>query len=154
MAVFRYEDASGNLANVIDDNASLANGSRAAGDLDNSTDRNFWAVPKLTVQYDAGPPIAGDDIAELFVIPGDGAASEEFAEGGDAGLGTDDDPQRAFYVGTFISVNPSTTVDEVLMLPPLNLYPAGNRFVVKNVSGQAFDATWQLDVLPYKTESN
>ena len=147
-----YNDPSGNLTNVIDDNATLATATRAAGDFNNQTNGDFWCIPKLTVQYDGGPPAADDDIAELFIIPGDAEASEEFAEGGDAALGTDDDPQRVFYVGTFVAVNPSLTVDEVLMLPPILLYPHGNRFVLLNISGQTFDLTWQLDFLPYRTE--
>ena len=148
---FRLEDPSAALDNAIDDNATLANGVRSAGDYDNSTSGFFWTIPKLTVQYDGGPPSAGDDIADLFIIPGDAAGSEVYAEGGDAGLGTDDDPQAVFYVGTFVAVNPSLTVDEVLMLPPVPLYPHGNRFVLKNTSAQTFDATWQLDHLPYRT---
>lgn len=145
-----YNDPSGNLANVIDDNATLATATRAAGDYDNSANGYLWGILKLTVQYDGGPPSVGDDIADIWIIPGDAAGTEKFAEGGDAGLGTDDDPQDCFHVGTMRSVNPSLTVNEVLMLPPVRLYPHGNRVVLKNVSGQTFDATWQLDLLPYR----
>lgn len=138
---------------VIDDNATLANGSRAAGDYDNSTELDMEAVAYLTVQYDSGPPSAGDNIAELYNLPGDGAGTEVFPEGGDAGLGTDDDPQAIYLVGVFSSINPSLTVDEVLGSLPFRLYPDTNRFVLKNTSGQTFDATWQLDIKPNKYQS-
>lgn len=154
MADFRFKDPSNNSTVVIDDNASLSDGSRAAADYDNSTSLDFWYIPFLTVQYDGGPPSAGDDIAELFILPGDADDSEAFPNGGDAGLGTDDDPQRVFFVGTFVSVTPSTTVDEILALPPIQLYPHGNRFVLKNVSGQTLDSTWQLEITPFKTQTS
>ncbi len=137
---------------VIDDNATLADGVRAAGDYDNGTALDLEAVAYLTVQYDTGPPDAGDIVAELYVLPGDGAGSEVFPDGGDAGLGTDDDPQAVFLVAALESINPSTTVDEVLASLPFPLYTDGNRFVIKNTAGQTFDATWQLDIKPAKRQ--
>lgn len=138
---------------VIDDNATLADTARAAGDYDNGTELDLEAVAYLTVQYDTGPPSAGSKIAELYVLPGDGAGTEVFPDGGDAGLGTDDDPQAIFLVGVFTSINPSTSVNEILASLPFRLYPDGNRFVLKNVSGQTFDSTWQLDIKPIKLQS-
>ena len=142
------------LQNVIDDNASLADGSRAAGDYDNSDSArlDLEAVAYLTVQYDGGPPAAGDIVAELYLLPGDGETTEVFPDGGDAGLGTDDTPQAQYLVASFESINPSTSVDEVLGSLPFRLYPDGNRFVLLNTSGQTFDLTWQLDIKPYKRQ--
>ena len=135
--------------NVIDDNAALTNGLRAAGDFDNDTNKDLFCNVFLIVQYDAGPPTAGDKIAELYVLPGDDAATQVFPDGGDAGLGTDDTPQAIFLAGVFESINPSTTVNEELALPGVALYHSGNRFVLLNTSGQTFDLTWQLDIVPY-----
>ena len=137
---------------VIDDNATLANAARAAGDYDNGTELDLEAVAYLTVQYDGGPPTAGDIVAELYVLPGDGAGTEVFPDGGDAGIGTDDTPQAMFLVAVFESVNPSTTVDETLASLPFPMYPDGNRFVILNSSGETFDATWQLDIKPMKRQ--
>jgi len=154
MADLRYKDASGAPTSVIDDNATLADGARAAGDYDNSANLDLFCVPYLTVQYDGGPPTANTKVAELYLLPGNADGTEKFPEGGDAGLGTDDDPQACFLVGSFESINPSLTVDEVLALPPVRLYPHGNRFVLKNTSGQTFDLTWQLEIMRFKYESN
>ena len=136
---------------VIDDGASLTDGSRAAGDYDNSTELDLEAIAYLTVQFDGGPPTAGDRVADLYILPGDGAGTEVFPDGGDAGLGTDDTPQARWYVGSFETVNPSTTVDETLAIP-VPLYPDGNRFVLLNTSGQTMDSTWQLDIKPIKRQ--
>ncbi len=141
------------LQNVIDDDASLSSGSRAAGDYDNGTELDLEAVAYLTVQFDGSAPNVGDTIAHLYNLPGDGAGTEVFPDGGDAALGTDDDPQSIFLVATFVTVNPSTSADEVLASLPFRLYPDGNRFVLKDVSGQTFDSTWQLDIKPSKLQS-
>jgi len=137
---------------VIDDGTTLANAARAAGDYDNGTALDLWCNIYLTVQYDATAPTAGDIVATLWILPGDGAGTEVFPDGGDAGLGTDDDPQGIFFVGSFECVNPSITVDEVLGIPNVQLHPDGNRFVLRNDSGQTFDLTWQLDIKPVKTQ--
>ena len=134
---------------VINDNATLANGVRAAADYDNDTNKDLWCNVFLTVQWNTTPPTAGDKIGELYIIPGDDAGTEKFPEGGDAGLGTDDTPQRIFLVGVFQSINPSLTVDEILSLTNIPLYHSGNRFVFLNTSGQEMDLTWQLDIVPY-----
>lgn len=136
---------------VIDDNATLGTAARAAGDYDNGTELDLFAVAYLTNQYDATAPSAGDTAAYLYNLPGDGdVTTEVYPEGGDAAIGTDDDPQAIFLVATLVTVNPSITVDEVLASLPFQLYPDGNRFVLKNVSGQTFDLTWQLDIKPFK----
>jgi len=132
------------LTKVIDDDSTLADGTR--------TERDLECDVYLQVQYDSGPPSVDDEIAQLWVMPGDGEASEVFPEGGDAGLGTDDDPQNLFYIGSFTSVNPSLTVNEILCIPDVPLRPHGNRFVLKNVSGQTFDSTWELRIKPRKFE--
>lgn len=144
--------ADSSLATLIDDDATLADAARAAGDYDNGTELDMWMNVYLTVQYDGGPPSAGDMVADLYVLPGDGEGSEVFPDGGDAGLGTDDTPQAIFYVGSFESINPSTSVDETLCIPNVQLHPDGNRFVILNTSGQTFDATWILKGKPVKTQ--
>lgn len=138
---------------VINDDATLATTVRAAGDYDNGTELDLEAVAYLTVQWDGTAPTTGDSVAELYNLPGDGAVTEVFPEGGDAAIGTDDDPQGIYLVATLVSVNPSLTVDEVLGTLPFRLYPDGNRFVLKNISGQTFDSTWQLDIKPSKLQS-
>ncbi len=134
---------------VIDTGVALANGVRDAADFDNDTNKDLWCNVFLTVQFDTTAPTAGDKIAELYIIPGDDAGTEKFPEGGDASLGTDDTPQVIFLVGVFETINPSITVDETLALSGIALYHSGNRFVIKNVSGQQFDLTYQLDIVPY-----
>lgn len=141
------------LAVVIDDNAALTNGTRAAGDYDNATELDMFCEAYLQVQYDAGPPAAGTRVADLYVLPGDGAGTQLYPDGGDAGLGQDDDPQADFFVGSFVSINPSLTVNELLGLPRIPLYGHGNRFVLKNTSGQTFDSTWELRIKPSKTQT-
>lgn len=136
------------LVNVIDDNATLADEDRAAGDYDNSSGFDLCIV-KLTVHFDTTAPSIGKRIADLYVVPGDGESTEQFAQGGDAGLGTDVTPQRALLVGAFETRSPSTTTDEILMLTPWPLYPHGNRFVLVNTSGQVFNLAWQLDIVVF-----
>lgn len=140
------------LVTLIDDDAALANNARAAGDLDNDTELDLGILYFLQVQYDGGPPSAGTKVAELYNLPGDGEASETFPDGGDAGLGTNDTPQQIFYVAAFESINPSTSVNEVLGASG-SLWPHGNRHVILNTSGQQFDSTWQLTGKPWKLQS-
>jgi len=141
------------LATVIDDDAVLGNGARAAADYDNSAELDFSGVFYLTVQWNTTAPSANIAVAELYVLPGDGEGTEVFPEGGDAGLGTDDDPQACFLVHTFETINPSITVDETIGSPEVELYGDGNRVVLKNISGQEFDLTWILKLKPAKTQS-
>lgn len=138
-------------ATVINKDATLDDGVRAAADLDNSTHKDNFCDAYLTVQWNTTAPSAGDKIAELFVIFSDGEVSPAFPEGGDGTVGTDDTPQRRHFVGAFESINPSLTVDEELLIQGIDLRPvAGCRFVLLNTSGQQFDLTWQLDVVGYK----
>lgn len=138
----------GALATVIDKDAALTDGSRAAGDYDNGTNLFPICDAYLTNQYDSTAPTAGDLVAELYLLRGDGETSEAFPEGGDGTVGDDVDPQGATLVGTFDTVQPSTSVDEVLIAEDILLGVGNNRFVLKNVSGQQFDSTWQLDIKP------
>ena len=141
------------LQTVINDNASLADGVRSAADYDNGTELDIWCIPYIELQWDTTAPTAGDLIADLYVLPGDNAGTPDYPEGGDAGLGTDDTPQAIFKVGSFESVNPSITVNEILALRPILLYPHINRFVLLNTSGQTFDLTWELRCVMYKMQS-
>jgi len=139
---------------VIDDNASLATTVRAAADYDNSAKLDLGCDVYLQVQYDTTAPSAGDKVAELYILPGDGEGTEVFPEGGDAaGLGTDITPQAILLVGTFESRVPSLTVNEILCIPGVPLYGHTNRFVILNTSLQIFDSTWQLSIKPYKLQS-
>lgn len=139
------------LTNVIDDNAALADGARAAGDYDNTSllDLEAWAI--ITVQYDTTTPTAGDLIGELYLIPGEDDTTPTYPDGGDAGLGTDDTPQAIFLIGVFESINPSLAANEFLATRVFDLYP-NNRFIVLNTSGASYDATWQLDIVPMKRQ--
>lgn len=139
------------VATVINDDATLGEGVRAAGDYDNETEKDLWGVAYLDVQWDGTAPAAGTIVAELWVLPEDG--NSVYPEGGDSALGTDDDPQPEFWVGKFTSINPSITVDEIMACVVPVLY-GNNRFVLKNISGQTFDSTWELRFKPFKNESS
>ena len=136
----------GSLATPIDKNALLTDGSRAAGDYNNGTNLHVLCDAYLTVQFDTTAPSAGDIIAELYVLHGDGEASEVFPEGGDGAVGADVDPQKPNLVGVFETRSPSITVDEELIVNDIPLGIGNDRFVLKNISGQQFDLTWQLDI--------
>ena len=138
------------LQTVIDKNATLTDGSRAAGDYDNSSAQDNEGIAYLELQFDTGPPSAGAVIASMWLLPGDGEVSESFPEGGDGTVGTDDDPQPSFLIAVFTTINPSTSVNEVAGSLPFYLYPATNRFVIRNDSGQTYDATWELRIKPYR----
>lgn len=140
------------LSTVINKDATLADAARAAGDYDNSSELDTHAEAYLTVQFDTGPPSAGATIADLYLLPGDGAGTEVFPEGGDGTVGDDVTPQQALYVGSFETRQPSITVDEVLCVPNIPLYGHTNRFVLMNTSGQTFDSTWQLTIKPSKAQ--
>ena len=141
------------LTVVIDDGTTLANDVRAAADYDNSVKLDLSCDIYLQVQYDTTAPSVGDRVAEVYILPGDGAGTEVFPEGGDADLGTDIDPQAILLVGTLESRRPSLTVNEILSIPGVPLYGHTNRFVIKNVSLQIFDSTWQLSIKPSKLQS-
>lgn len=141
------------IQTVIDKDVLLTDGSRAAADLDNGTNKDNFCDAYLTVQFDTTAPAAGDKIAELYVLYGDGEASEVFPEGGDGTVGADVDPQKILLVGVFETRSPSITVDEELKIPGIPLRPTNNRFVLKNVSGQQFDLTYIVKVIAYKWSS-
>lgn len=140
-------------AAVINKDATLNDGVRAAVDLDNATDKDNFGDFFLTVQWNTTAPAANTIIGELYVLPGDGAGTEKFPEGGDGTVGSDDTPQKQFMVGTFESINPSLTVDETLEIKGVELRPVGNRVVLINTSGEQFDLTYQLDYVGYKWSS-
>lgn len=130
---------------VINTDAALADGDRVAADYDNSTALALVANFELVVEYDTTAPAAGKLVAELWIIPGDGESTEHFAEGGDGTTGTDFDPQQEFFIRGFVAVNPSNSAPESLGLKNVELpSPHTNRIVLKNVSGQQFDSTWEL----------
>jgi hypothetical protein len=87
-------------------------------------------------------PSAGDKIADVYMLIGDGEASESIPTGGDGTTGADVTPQAENWVGALYSVNPSTSVDEVLSIPGVRLGPGTNRLVLLNGSGQSFALGW------------
>ena len=135
--------------NVIDDGTTLADTVRAAADYDNNSNKDLSCNVFITVQWNTTAPADGVKFAQLYIIPGDGAATEVFAVGGDAGLGVDVTPQKILLVGVVEAVSASITVDREYTIPGVPLYHSGNRFVLLNTSGFEFDATWQLDIVPY-----
>lgn len=139
------------VATVINKDAALADGARAAGDYDNSTELDLSCTAYLDASYGTAPS-AGTIVAELYLLPGDGAATEVFPEGGDGTVGNAVDPQGGLLVGVFESRNPGTSTNEILALNAIPLSPHTNRFVVKNVAGQQFDADWELRISPEKTQ--
>ena len=136
----------GSWKTAIDKDAVLTNGSRAAGDVANASDLHVLCDAYLTVQYDTGPPTAGASIAELYVLRGNGEVSQVWPVGGDGTVGNDVDPQATTLVGIFESRQPSLTVNEILIIEDIPLGIGTDRFVVKNISGNTFDQTWQLDI--------
>lgn len=138
---------------VINDDLLLVDGDWAAGDYANGTNLDPFANLYLKVQWNTTAPAAGLNVANVYLLPGDGEGSEAFPEGGDAGIGSDFIPQKIFLVGTFETIDPSITVDEILGTPSISLYDAGNRFILENVSGQEFDLTWELAIVPYGFKS-
>lgn len=138
------------LATVISGGSSLANGNRAAGDYDNSTELDLFCDVFLTGLTFASAPAAGTSVVELYLLPGDGEASESFPEGGDGTVGDDVTPQRALLVGSFETVQPSTTEAEVLCIPNVMLHPHGNRFVIRNFSGQSINSGYAIKIKPRK----
>ena len=139
-------------ATVIDDNATLASSARAAADYDNSTNKATHGDLYLTVQWNTTPPTTLDLVAELFLLKGDGSGL--IADGGDAGLGTDDTPVAVHSLGHFQSLNPSITVDETMAIYDVELTSSSeNRFVLLNTSGQEFDLTWILQIVPHHLQT-
>ena len=138
---------------VINKNATLATGSRAAGDYDNSTNNSLVCNALIKVQWNTTAPADGVFIANLWVLPGDGAGTEKFPIGGDGTVGTDFEPSNQLFVGAFECVDASITLDREYMVRDIRLTPHTNRFVLLNTSGFEFDLTWQLDLLPYKIQS-
>jgi len=152
MADLKLKEGAGTKI-VINKDAALANGSRAAADYDNSTDLDPICDAILRVHYDTSAPAVGDSVAELYVLPSDGAATEVFPQGGDGTVGSNVDPQKTLMVGVFESRSPTTTTDEVLAIQAISLRPKSSRFVIKNISGKQFNLTWQLDIRPFRGQS-
>lgn len=142
------------LQTIIANGAALTNNSRKAADYDNGAELDLGCDVYLTdLSYSATPPAAGDAVAELYLLPGDGEATEVFPEGGDGTVGDNVDPQKIFLVGVFETRQPSDTVVEVLALPGIPLYGKGNRFIIKNIGGDTWDANWDLKIKPYKLQT-
>jgi len=130
----------GGLITVITGGAALATGTAATGDYSNSTNLYPIADLFLRVAYGALPTV-GTAIAELYALPGDGGGPDVFPAGGTAL-----DPQKTLLVGVFETRAPSLTVDEILVIQAVPLRPTSTRFILKNISGQAFNTSYLLDL--------
>lgn len=133
---------------IMDTNATLSDPGRKAVAYNNSNGDQY-ADFFLDVEYETSLPTAGAIVGELFLLPGDGAGTEEFAEGGDGTVGSNVDPQKIHQVGFFETRNPSLTVIETLVIAAVQLYPANGRIVIKNVAGRPYGALWELRIRPY-----
>lgn len=90
---------------ILDTDAVLVDGSRAAANYDNSIELDFLADFLLFVVYDTTAPSVGVLVAELYGLSGNGATPEMFPTGGDGIVGKDVNPQSGI-VGTFRAKNP------------------------------------------------
>lgn len=152
MANLAYQDGTAQTV-VIDKNAALTDGSRAAGDYDNSSNGDLYADFFLVVQFDTTAPSAGETIAELYVLHADDSGTPAYPQGGDGTVGSNVDPQRTLMAGVFETRSPSISTDEVLLVSGVPISPRNMRVVIKNVSGQQFDLTWELRMKPYRLQT-
>jgi hypothetical protein len=137
--------------NISDFPSTVADGTRVAGDYDNSVNKDTFCDAYLSVEFDTGIPTAGDLIGELYVLYSDGELSPDiFPEGGDGTVGNDVDPQSNTQVGVFETRVPSLTVVEELIVRGIELRPTTCRFVFKNISSQTIGTLSELYIIPYK----
>ena len=131
---------------------SLASNTRAFYDVPNdgslSPDGDTEATPFIEFQFSTGPPAADLAMVSCWHLRGTGEVTERFAEGGDGTGGTADiDPQAVHFIGAFSLSDPSTSGLRVASLAPIRLASQGNRFVLKNVSGNTIAAGWNFGML-------
>ncbi len=139
--------------------ADVTNGSRRAFDYANSTNKHLLAHLLIEgIQYLTTAPTAGTIVAEVYVLPGDGQGSETFPggggrNGGDTGdVGQDRDPQPIWLAAVVTCINPSTAADDDPLGCIVPIFPGTNRIVIKNVSGQTWDAdpdNITVEVVPF-----
>ncbi len=104
----------GTLARVINADATLANGARKVGELNNAANKHLFCNAYLLIPYDTTAPSAGDKVAELYILADDGGVAASgvsgplFPQGGDGTLGGDRDPQAVHLVAPFEARNPTT----------------------------------------------
>lgn len=128
---------------------ALASGARRAADYSNASNLAIWCDLYWEGQFNTAAPAVGDRIADIYLLPGDGEATEGFPEGGDGTVGSDDNPQALFRKGTLESINPSITVDERLCVGGILLHGGTNRFVLQNTDDQTMDMT-EVYIIPYR----
>lgn len=154
MAEVRYVKEG--LVTLWDTDATLADGSRKAADLDNAAaaqDESTFIDFFLTYSTDTTALTAGDTVGELYLLPSTDEATARFPTGGDGTVGTDADPQGAFLVGTFEARNPGTDAStEIVALGGAALFQGENRVVFKNTSGQTISVEWQMEAKIYKMD--
>lgn len=142
MADFELEK--GTLATPIDTGSSLGNGDNTSAvwnNSDNVTFVNAW----LRVYFDTTAPSPGALIAELWYLPSDGEGTPDYPE-----TDATDNAQAALKVGVFETINPSLSTAESLVIRRIAVEPGNGTWLIHNISGQTFNSTWQLDLVPYK----
>lgn len=132
--------------------ASLADAARKGAAFANGTNKDIYGDLFLSLKYDTSAPAAGTKVAEVYLLPGNGDATELFPEGGDGTVGSNVDPQKVLLVGALESRNPSTTVNEVLTVPGVVLPPGNSRIVLKNTSGKTINSNYALTLKPYEPQ--
>ena len=136
--------------NIISSGELITDGNRRVGDYDNNGRTNDVFIPILSLRFDSSVVASGSSVVDLYQIPGSGTGisneSYPFAGGGDGIIGENIDPSASMFVGSFNTIKPSATEVEFLALPEITLYPDGNRFIIKNISGQTFHGETQFDI--------
>jgi hypothetical protein len=139
---------------IAEGDGDIASAARKAVDYDNRISgsqitANHGGYVFASIRYTNITGIAGTEVLELFIMPGNGQDPEVFPEGGDASLGSNFDPQDIWSVGSFQSVTPSTTETEVLALW-VDLPPGNCRFVFKNLTANAFHEDTKAEILGHR----
>jgi len=120
----------GETLNALANNAHAV--SNATGDFPNRTNLDLFGDFELLVDI-AVSVTAGKEVAQLWVLPK--VDNSNFPSGGAAGDNVD--PQASLLIGSFVWVI-TGTADNRLPLVGIRLPPHDLRFVLKNVSAQAF----------------
>jgi len=124
---------------------SLANGGRVlSAAWNNDIELDILADVELVVGFAVAPAVGA--LIELYLLP---SVDDVNYPVGD----TSNDPQAVLRVG-FFEVRIAQTGVQLLAIPRILLCPRNQKFLVKNVAGQAFAATSNtLKIKPYKYQS-
>lgn len=121
-----------------------------SAEYDNSSALDMFADFQLALQWDSVLTgiQEGTRVADLYLIAAlDGT---QYPNLGSSGL-----PQRALFIGAFAAVAPSLSALDYMNLMGVQLPPGKFKFVISNVSGQAWDplASMFLKMRPYQLQS-